>query len=426
MADKNETCDLERVTKFIVIGLAAGGYEGGYNNCCESSAGDYPSFGIGGWEGLNSEGDQFLQRMASKNDSLKELTSYVGKTYSELESSGDKVKIQTLFESEAGKKAQLEILGEDFPGRYWGVMNDYFPGFFSLEPRSQIYIGMWMNTGPACCAPFIEKRPHDNFETVYKVYKEEYGPAAVSSEYWKGYANRAEKTYEYVNSLDLSKDPDPSMAFDSGGPSKFGKIVNGLVAGVGFDIKVVGETVTLTKLPKGKTPAEPIYPDWITVSDTVPQWVLSTTAAAVSAKRADNDNPSSTEKKEDKILSSEEIAEAKKSALELKTEIDKIKDNSLQKWCADNELDYADKTDVNQKNIAEKYKAAAKEDAKKPEKERKFNGEYYFGEDTVLKNTLDSMATKIKTLTDLNVKIANSKKAEDDAARAKAEAQYGK
>ena len=43
----------------------------------------------------------------------------------------------------------------------------------------------------------------------------------------------------------------------------------------GFQVTPTGtETVKITKLPKGKTYAEPIYPDLITVSDTVPQWVL--------------------------------------------------------------------------------------------------------------------------------------------------------
>ena len=43
----------------------------------------------------------------------------------------------------------------------------------------------------------------------------------------------------------------------------------------GFRVKHVGdETVRITKLPEGKCFAEPIYPDYITVSDTVPKWVL--------------------------------------------------------------------------------------------------------------------------------------------------------
>mgnify|MGYP000582713870 CR=1 FL=1 len=42
----------------------------------------------------------------------------------------------------------------------------------------------------------------------------------------------------------------------------------------GFRYIEHGKTVTIIKLPDNKTFCEPIYPDFITVSDTVPQWVL--------------------------------------------------------------------------------------------------------------------------------------------------------
>ena len=428
-SNKNsETCDLDRVTKFIVIGLAAGGYEGGFNNCCVSSAGDYPSFGIGGWEGLGSEGDQFLERMAAKDSSLSSLTSYTNKSYSELESSGAKSTIQSLLESDAGQKAQLSILAEDFPGRYWGVMQEYFPDFFSLEPRSQIYIGMWMNTGPACCAPFIAKRPHNDFETVYKTYKEEYGPAAVSSEYWDGYANRADGTYSYVKGLDLTKDPDPSMAVNSGGFSSnnaHGKSTfDKLISGMGFDCKYMGETVTITKLPKGKTyPCEPVYPDWITVGDTIPQWVMSTTVAKVNQKNAAALNSSSTESSE--ILTPEEASDIKSSMKNIKSEINSTEEASYEKWCASNGYDYSDKTEENQAKIKAAYAEALKADESKPESERMFMNGYYHGGDTVIKEKLTKIDEKKATLNELTTKLANSNKKEEELAKAKVEKEYG-
>ena len=46
----------------------------------------------------------------------------------------------------------------------------------------------------------------------------------------------------------------------------------------GFRVKVVGkETVRIIKLPENKCFAEPIYPDYIMISDTIPSWVLSKT-----------------------------------------------------------------------------------------------------------------------------------------------------
>ncbi|MBP3199278.1 MAG: hypothetical protein J6N21_20090, partial [Butyrivibrio sp.] len=56
--------------------------------------------------------------------------------------------------------------------------------------------------------------------------------------------------------------------------------------GGGFKRVQIGpETVTLTKLPLGKTnPCEPIYPDLITISDTIPEWVFREAVAQMNAK----------------------------------------------------------------------------------------------------------------------------------------------
>lgn len=48
----------------------------------------------------------------------------------------------------------------------------------------------------------------------------------------------------------------------------------------GTKIEEMGEYVTITKLPENKNYAEPIYPDYVTVSDTVPAWVLSEVQSA--------------------------------------------------------------------------------------------------------------------------------------------------
>jgi len=44
--------------------------------------------------------------------------------------------------------------------------------------------------------------------------------------------------------------------------------------GKGFLYIPHGKSVTIIKLPKGKTPCEPIYPDYVMVGDSVPQWAL--------------------------------------------------------------------------------------------------------------------------------------------------------
>ena len=59
------------------------------------------------------------------------------------------------------------------------------------------------------------------------------------------------------------------------GPSSNGKYPKGNHASdKGLLKKYMGDVVNIKKLPVGKLLAEPIYPDFITVSDTVPQWIL--------------------------------------------------------------------------------------------------------------------------------------------------------
>lgn len=57
----------------------------------------------------------------------------------------------------------------------------------------------------------------------------------------------------------------------------------------GFRVRPVGKnTVKITKLPERKCFAEPIYPDYVTISDTVPKWVLDATTGNENAKAAQN------------------------------------------------------------------------------------------------------------------------------------------
>jgi hypothetical protein len=52
----------------------------------------------------------------------------------------------------------------------------------------------------------------------------------------------------------------------------------------GFKYIEHGKSVTIIKLPENKTFCEPIYPDLITVSDTVPQWIIDVAVQNQNAK----------------------------------------------------------------------------------------------------------------------------------------------
>lgn len=90
----------------------------------------------------------------------------------------------------------------------------------------------------------------------------------------------------FINDYDLFKWDDPSLAGHTiddawikqmAAAAANGTLNNGGSAKSsdgGFRYIEHGKTVTIIKLPDNKTFCEPIYPDFITVSDTVPQWVL--------------------------------------------------------------------------------------------------------------------------------------------------------
>ncbi|MGO5439675.1 hypothetical protein ACTQX2_02215 [Megamonas funiformis] len=91
----------------------------------------------------------------------------------------------------------------------------------------------------------------------------------------------------FINDYDLFKWDDPNLAGHTiddawikqmAAAAANGALVNGGSSAKssdgGFRYIEHGKTVTIIKLPDNKTFCEPIYPDFITVSDTVPQWVL--------------------------------------------------------------------------------------------------------------------------------------------------------
>lgn len=393
-------CDINRVVKFIVIGMAVGGYEGGFNNCCKSSAADMPSFGIGGWE--RETGDTFLQRMAVKDTSLSSLTQYVGKSYSELVATGEKKIIQDLLESQAGQKAQMEIFAEDFPGRYFDAFNSTWPDYFNQNPAVQVYVGMWMNTAPYACAPYARDHAHGTLDEIYATFHDGYAYDKVDSQYTAGYQNRAKGTYDYVKGLDFSKDPDPSMIVDASksmssgsGPGSSGGSGRGN-AGSGFKKIYIGEkTVRIIKLPEGKTvPFEPIYPDLITVSDTIPEWALNAVMSDV-----DTNSPSSSSEINNSN-SSDTIVDTKKN---LEEEFKKFKETRYQLWLKDNGYT-EDVVRENPELYAQKYNQASSDDS------TKFIEDIYTAGDKTIIEEVNNYKTKIKELEDKIVSEANKNK----------------
>lgn len=266
MADNNNssTTTEEIICKYIAFGLIATGIEGAYNGYNPSTGdGTYPAVGVSGWTGGRL---QTLLGMIPGGDK------YQNKTANDFENDSSlKQGFLDLLDSPAGQKAQQTMLASDTV-EYVATSKKY--GI--IDNKVLVYVGMWQPTSTDFAARKASQNGGNDLNQVHNYFKTQYyADAEVGAQYAGGYANRADKTLAWVNQCDFSKDPDPSMIvkFDAsvvgGGSSSSAKSSDG-----GFRYIEHGKTVTIIKLPDNKTFCEPIYPDFVTVSDTVPQWVL--------------------------------------------------------------------------------------------------------------------------------------------------------
>lgn len=186
----------EELAKEIAKGLVETGVEGGYDAVSCSTAGDYPSIGCSQWEGERA--DTLLSYIDGGDK-------FIGRTYSDIEESGELGELGELLDSEQGHEAQLMILANDALAYVDAVMDAGL-----TDERCIIYAGIWCPTSHYVVARFIERRADrgENVNNLYelaRLFGEEYAIAADCEEYAEGYENRAWHTFEYVSELDLSE-----------------------------------------------------------------------------------------------------------------------------------------------------------------------------------------------------------------------------
>lgn len=186
----------EQIAYEIAQGLINTGVEGPYNALSCSTAGDYPSMGVSQWEG--SRGDYLLSWL---DGGLK----FIGRSFSDIEASGQLEELAELLGSEQGQSAQNQILAND-------CLNIYLPALSVLtNPLCKIYAGIWCPTSHNVVKIFLENRlawgyDINDLDVLYKLFYDQYYIAADVGEYYKdGYQNRAINTYNYVLDLDLSQ-----------------------------------------------------------------------------------------------------------------------------------------------------------------------------------------------------------------------------
>lgn len=186
----------EQLAYEIAKGIGQTGIEGSYGSVSCSTAGDYPSMGISQWEGLGGRGDTLLSAIDGGSR-------FVGRTYSDIEASGELDALSALLDSPQGQEAQNRILAEDCLALYVPVVKE------ALENAACIiYAGMWCPTSHNVVRRFllnrIDRYDLNNLEVLRDVFRDQYYIAAdVGEQYAEGYANRANITYEYVASLNL-------------------------------------------------------------------------------------------------------------------------------------------------------------------------------------------------------------------------------
>ena len=189
----------EQLAKEIALGIIYTGVEGGYDNVCCSTAGDYPCMGISSWEGIGGRGDSLLSYIDGGDK-------FIGRSYSDIEDSGEKEELENLLNSSQGQTAQLMILEQD-------CLEMYVPFLKEVEElddtRCFIYAGIWCPTSHVVVKNFLRRRVQRgynvrNLETVRDLFRDQYYIAAdVGERYALGYANRANSTFNYVSALKL-------------------------------------------------------------------------------------------------------------------------------------------------------------------------------------------------------------------------------
>ena len=186
----------ENLAREIAKGIVNTGIEGSYNSVAKSTAYDYPSVGMSQWEGRRA------------NDLLSMIPGggqFVNRNYIDIQASGELPMLRELLSSDAGQKAQLELLAHD--------CLSYVDALQSVptldDTRCLIYAGMWCPTSTYVVKHFLSNRYTHwdlrSLEKLNKLFKGYYWIAAdVGEMYRAGYANRADITYQYVAGIDLS------------------------------------------------------------------------------------------------------------------------------------------------------------------------------------------------------------------------------
>lgn len=181
----------EDLVELAAKGLVETGVEGPYNAVsCTTSGGDYPSLGMSQWEGPRSD---LLLSYIDGGDA------FAGRSYSDLEGSGDIPALEELLDSEQGHAAQDLRLREDIRDMYLPVLLE--AGL--TNAACIIYAAIWCPTSHVVVSKFIARRlargyDVNDLEVLSGLFYEQYADAAYDGAYLAGTQNRATNTLNWV------------------------------------------------------------------------------------------------------------------------------------------------------------------------------------------------------------------------------------
>lgn len=186
----------ENLAKEIAKGLINTGIEGGYDSVAKSTAYDYPSIGVSQWEGYRA--NELLRNIPGGRE-------FANRSYVNIQASGELPMLRQLLDSEEGRKAQLDMLTHDCLS-YVEALQEV-PTLD--DTRCLIYAGMWCPTSTNVVRHFLKNRYTKvdlrSLERLNNLFKMHYWIVAdVGEMYRAGYANRADRTYQYVAGIDLT------------------------------------------------------------------------------------------------------------------------------------------------------------------------------------------------------------------------------
>ena len=182
------------LAKEIADGIIATGIEGGFDSVTCSTAGNYPSLGVSQWEGRR--GNNLLSMICGGHK-------FMGRSYSDIVEAGELWELRELLESPEGQEAQRKLLASDCLSYADAIMP------LTADSKCVIYAGMWCPTSTYVVQLFVRNRRDWGYDVgsltaMRDLFRNQYWEAAdVGEQYRHGYANRAERTYQYLVNHDI-------------------------------------------------------------------------------------------------------------------------------------------------------------------------------------------------------------------------------